>query len=53
MDSFAGKKPDAKILSKSEKDGVIGHSLKKRPDGVRDNAKKRERKALMKNLSLA
>jgi len=50
LDSIAGKKPDAKILSKSDKDGIIGHSLKKREDGVRDNVKKREKKALMKNL---
>jgi len=49
LDSFAGKK-DPKTLSKSEKDGIIGHILKKRDDGVRDNAKKREKKALMKNL---
>lgn len=48
LDSHAGKEP--KILTKSEKDGIIGHTLKKRDDGVRDNAKKRERKALMKNL---
>ena len=51
LDSNAGKEP--KHWTKSEKDGSIGHTLKKRDDGVRDNAKKRERKALMKNLQLA
>jgi len=50
LDSFAGKKPDAKILTNRDMDGKIGHTLKKRDDVERDSVKKRERKALMKNL---